>query len=63
MKKIIMFLKSSPALYFLVIFLLMIISALLLFSAAEGENHPGMVILLGFVIIANLAAVFPVGSK
>jgi len=41
----------------------MIIPALLLFPAAEGENQIGMIIFLGLVILANLAAIFPLKSK
>jgi len=63
MNKIILSLKSYPALYYLVVFLLMIIPALLLFPAAKGENQIGMNIFLGFVILANLAAIFPFKSK
>ena len=63
MNKIIQSLRSLPALYYLVVFLLMIIPALLLFFAAEGESQGGMIIFLGFVILANLAAVFPSRSK
>jgi len=63
MKKISTFLKSQPALYYLVVFLLMIIPALLLFPAAEGDNQLGLIIFLGLVVLANLAAVFPVNSK
>ena len=59
MKKIIHSLKSHPAMYYLVVFLLMVIPALLLFQAANGENQIGMVIFLGLVILANLAVVFP----
>jgi hypothetical protein len=63
MNKITTFLKSHPALYYLVVFLLMIIPALLLFPAAEGENQIGLIVFLGLVILANLAAVFPFNSK
>ena len=63
MKMISTFLKSQPALYSLVVFLLMIIPALLLFPAAEGDNQLGLIIFLGLVVLANLAAVFPVNSK
>ncbi|HDN04576.1 MAG TPA: hypothetical protein ENF27_01395 [Chloroflexi bacterium] len=63
MNKIILPLKSHPALYYLVVFLVMIIPALLLFLAAEGENKVGMIIFLGLVILANLAAIFPYKSK
>ena len=63
MNKIILPLKSHPALYYLVVFLLMIIPALLLFPTAEGENQVGTIIFLGFVILANLAAIFPCKSK
>ena len=63
MNKIILSLRSYPALCYLVVFLLMIIPALLLFPAAEGENQIGMIIFLGLVILANLAAIFPYKSK
>ena len=63
MNKITAFLKSHPVLYYLVVFLLMIIPALLLFLAAEGENQIGMIIFLGVVIMTNLAAVIPFNSK
>ena len=63
MNKITAFLRSNPALYYLAVFLLMIIPALLLFPAAEAENQVGMIIFLGIVILANLAAVFPYNSK
>jgi len=63
MKKIKAFLKSHPALYYLLVFLLMIVPALLLFQTAKGENRIGTVIFLGIVIIANLAAVFHYKSK
>jgi len=42
---------------------LMIIPALLLFPAAEGENQIGLIVFLGLVILANLAAVIPFNSK
>ena len=63
MNKISTFLKSQPVLYYLIVFLLMIIPALLLFPAAEGENKIGSIVFLGLVILANLAAVFPFNSK
>jgi hypothetical protein len=63
MKKIKAFLKSHPALNYLLVFLLMIVPALLLFQTTKGENRIGTVIFLGIVIIANLAAVFPFKSK
>jgi NADH:ubiquinone oxidoreductase subunit 3 (subunit A) len=63
MKKIMPFLKSRPALYYLILFLVMIVPALLLFPAAEGDNQLGMITFLGLVILANLTAVFPFNSK
>ena len=63
MNKIIRFLRSHPALNYLVIFLLMIVSALLLFLAAESGWQTGMFVFLGLVILANLAAVFPLNSR
>ncbi len=58
MKKITTFLKSNPALFYLVVFLVMIVPALLLFPAAEGDSQAGIGILLGLVILANLASIF-----
>jgi preprotein translocase subunit SecY len=58
MNKIISFLKSSPALFYLVIFLLLIMPALLLFPAAEVDSQVGMGTLLSLVILANLASIF-----
>ena len=63
MNKTTTFLKSHPSLYYLVVFLFMIIPALLLFPAVEGENQIGLIVFLGLVILANLAAVFPSNSK
>lgn len=57
MKKIIPFLKSNPALFYLVLFLFMIVPALLLFHAAEAGSQPGMVILLTMVAAANLSSI------
>lgn len=59
MNKLIPFLKSRPALIYLVLFLLMIGPALLLFPAAESDSQTGMIVFSGLVILANLAAVFP----
>lgn len=56
MKKIIPLLKNQPALKYLVIFLLMIVPSLLLFTAAESESQIGLSIFLGIVILANLFA-------
>jgi len=57
MNKITTFRNSRPALYYLMIFLLLIVPALLLFPAAVEESKIGMVIFLGIIILANLAAV------
>ena len=58
MKKIKTFLRSNPALFYLAVFLLMIIPALVLFPAAEGDSQAGIGILLGLVILANTASTF-----
>ena len=58
MKKFTTYLKSNPALFYLVVFLLMIVPALLLFPAAEVDSQAGIGILLGLVIMANLVSVF-----
>jgi NADH:ubiquinone oxidoreductase subunit 3 (subunit A) len=63
MKKIILFLNSRPALYYLILFLVMIVPALLLFPTAEGENQLGMIVFLGLVILANLIVVLPFTSR
>jgi hypothetical protein len=57
MKKIISFLRSKPALFYLIIFLFMIVPALLLFLAADESSQPGMVILLALVALANLSGI------
>ncbi len=49
--------RKKPSLVYLVLFLLMIIPALGLYGTAESNQHIGLVILLVFVILANLAAV------
>jgi len=63
MNKITAFLKSHPALYYLMVFLLMIIPSVLLYPAADGESQIGTIFFLGLVILANLVAVFPYNSK
>jgi len=63
MNKINHFLKSHPAFIYLGIFLLMTVPALLLFPAAESNSQAGMIIFSGLVILANLAAVFPLKTK
>jgi hypothetical protein len=63
MKKIISSLRTRPALFSLVIFLGMIVPSVLLFPTAETENQSLMVVLVGLVVLANLAAVFPLKPR
>ena len=57
------FIRNNPALYSLVLFLMMIGPALLLFPAAQSEGKAGTFIFLGLVILSNLAAAFPIKSR
>ena len=61
MIKIKEYLKSHLSLVYLVIFLLMIVPALLLFTVVQ--SMVSTVICLGLIILANLAAVFPIRTK
>lgn len=63
MNKIKEYIKSHPALINLVIFLLMIVPALLLFTTVQSNSKITTLICLGLVILANLAAVFPIRTK
>ncbi|TFG50069.1 MAG: hypothetical protein E4H33_00960 [Anaerolineales bacterium] len=59
MKNLIKNVKTNPALLYLVIFLLMILSGILLYPIAAGDNQIGMAVFLGFVVLGNLlAAIF-----
>ena len=59
MKSIISYLQENPAVYALIIFLGMILPSLLIFTAVEKSNQLFAGLMLGLVILANLAAVFP----
>ena len=59
MKSIINYLRENPAVYSLIIFLGMILPSLLIFTAVEKSNMVFAGLLLGLVVLANLAAVFP----
>ena len=58
MNKLVKSSKSNQALFYLVIFLMMIGSGILLYPIAAGEYQIGMVVFLGFVVLGNLLAVF-----
>ncbi|MCJ7733376.1 MAG: hypothetical protein MUP11_02410 [Anaerolineales bacterium] len=57
MNNLIKNLKSNPALLYLVIFLLMILSGILLYPIAAGDNQIGMAVFLGLIVLGNILAV------
>ena len=50
-------LNKRSKLFYLALFLFMIVPGLVLFPAAQLDSGIGMAIFLGFVILANFAAV------
>ncbi len=58
MKRIQRFLKAHPAAFYLIIFLLLMGSALLLYPAAEAGSLAGMGVFLGLIIVGNLLVLF-----
>jgi len=58
MNKIIHIVRSHPGRVFLILFLLLIIPALVLYSLAEAGNQAGMGITLAMIILANVAVLF-----
>ena len=58
MNKLTQYIQSHPARFFLVLFLLMIIPAIILYSLAESGSLVGMGIFLALIIGANTAALF-----
>lgn len=58
MKRIIQSIRSHPARFYLALFILLIIPALLLYPVAESGDGVGMGFLLALIILANGAALF-----
>jgi NADH:ubiquinone oxidoreductase subunit 3 (subunit A) len=58
MKRIIQSIRSHPARFYLALFILLIIPALLLYPVAESGDEVGMGFLLALIILANGAALF-----
>ena len=56
MKRLLQTIRSHPARFFLILFVLLIIPALVLYPLAESGNQIGMGILLALIILANTAA-------
>jgi hypothetical protein len=50
--------REKRRLVYLALFLVMIFPALFSFYAAEAENSPLMILLLGLVILANIGTLF-----
>jgi len=57
MKRLFPSLSKRPEVFFLILFLVMIFPSILLFLAAQAGNFLFMVLLLGLVILANIAAI------
>jgi hypothetical protein len=58
MNKILESIRSYPGRFFLILFLLLIIPAVLLFPMAQSESQTGMGICLALIILANGAVLF-----
>jgi len=58
MNRIIQSIRSHPARFYLVLFLLLIIPALVLYPLAESGSLVGMTLFLALIIPANAAALF-----
>ena len=58
MNRIIQSIRSHPARFYLVLFLLLIIPALVLYPLAESGSLVGMTLFLALIILANAAALF-----
>ena len=59
MKRILQNLRSHPARFYLVLFILLIIPALLLYPLAESGSQVGMGLFLFLIVLANGAALLP----
>jgi hypothetical protein len=58
MNKLIQNIRSHPARFYLVLFLLMILPAIILYSLAMSGSLVGMGFFLALIIAANIAALF-----
>ena len=58
MKEFIQRLRSHPARFYLVVFLLLIIPALLLYPLANAGGQGGMIFFLALIVLANTAVFF-----
>jgi len=58
MKNLLRVIRSHPARFFLVLFLLMILSAVLLYPLAASDSRFGMGFFLALIILANAATLF-----
>jgi len=58
MKRIIQWVQSHSSGFYLVLFILLIVPALVLFPLAESGSSVGMVLFLALIILANAAALF-----
>ena len=59
MNRILQNLRSHPARFYLVLFILLIIPALILYPLAESDSQVGMGFFLALIILANGAALLP----
>lgn len=58
MKRIIQWVQSHSSGFYLVLFILLIVPALVLFPLAESGSSVGMALFLALIILANAAALF-----
>ncbi|MCD4803884.1 MAG: hypothetical protein K8R16_13180 [Anaerolineales bacterium] len=58
MKKLFPWLRENPSLYYLILFLLMILSGIILFFAVQSGRSNLVYVCLIILIMANAAAVF-----
>lgn len=58
MNKLIQIIRSHPARFYLVLFLLMMLPAAILYPLAVSGNQFGMGFFLALIILANIATLF-----
>ncbi len=58
MNRIIQSIRSRPARFFLVLFLLLILPALILYPMAESGSQVGMGFALALIVLANIMVLF-----
>lgn len=58
MNRIIQSIRSHPARFYLALFILLIIPALVLYPLAESGSQTGMALFLALIILANAATLF-----